>query len=190
MASRPARARELGRLTLVLSVSALYFFVRVLLHFALEDAGALWLVKACDLEDLGRVEPGVCLPAHDCYAVAGHFVDGHARIACLVDGGRGCRHGESWSGCWREGGALEAGRRWRWLWVRVEWHNVLGLRVSLFKPWQQRLYACRRVAEMRKGESATRRSRQKLAEFPRSSPTARGCTLSLFCTVRVCRKTF
>lgn len=179
------RARELARLTLVLSVSALNFFVRVLLYFTFEDASALRLVKACDLEDLGRVEPGVCFAAHDCDAVAGHLVDGHARVARLVDGRGGCRHGER--DCWRGGGARfpssGSGTGWG---CASRGHSVWpGLCVSRFSPAAATVCvsASRGSGDER---SATRRA-AKLAQFPRSSPSVRGCAVSLYSTFQQCK---
>lgn len=84
----------------------------------LKDFGALALVDARDLEDLGRIEPTVGASAHDGDAVYLHLVDGDARVDGLgrVSRGRGgkevreqrarCISGACPSGV--------AGRRWWW----------------------------------------------------------------------------
>ena len=56
--------------TLVLSVSALHFFVLAFLYLSLKNTGSLRFVESCDFQYLGRVEPRVGAPAHDSDALA------------------------------------------------------------------------------------------------------------------------
>jgi hypothetical protein len=72
--------RLFGRVgdTLILSVSALDFFVGPFLDFSFEDAGALRLIKVGDLEYLSGIHPRIGLAAHHRHptqSVHGHKVN-------------------------------------------------------------------------------------------------------------------
>lgn len=56
--------------TLVFPITSLDLLVLALLHLALEDASTLGFVEACDFEDLGRVQPRVVAPSHNCDSLA------------------------------------------------------------------------------------------------------------------------
>ena len=56
------------RLTLIFPVPTLNLFVFTFLNFAFEDAGALWFVETCHLENLRSVKPRIRPPTHDCDA--------------------------------------------------------------------------------------------------------------------------
>jgi len=77
---------------LVLAVATLDLFVFAIQYLFLQHLGALPLVDASNLQDLGSVEPAVRASAHDSDPVHFHFVDGDARVnslgllACQCDG--------------------------------------------------------------------------------------------------------
>jgi hypothetical protein len=53
------------RHTLIFPVPALNLFVFAFLNLTFEDAGALWFVKTCHLENLRSIKPRIRAPTHD-----------------------------------------------------------------------------------------------------------------------------
>lgn len=80
LATKLASAAVVDPRALVLSVTALYFFVFSSKNLLFQYLCALSLIDAGNLEDLGSIEPAVRAAAHDGDTVDLHFVDGYARV--------------------------------------------------------------------------------------------------------------